>query len=108
MQLCLPLARRNSVVSLLVRCTLSDSVSTIMPFSAGVEQAATSDRAPATSIRQMRQAPVGVQPFKWHRVGMWMPLLSATSRRVWPGVNPTCRPFNVSVLPSIKLSSIRS
>ncbi len=64
MQLWRPLARRNSVVSFLVLWTLSVSVFTVMPFSAGVEHDAINDRAPATSTRQIRQAPVGVQPFR--------------------------------------------
>ena len=39
-------------------------VRTTIPSVTGVEQAAISERAPLTSTRQMRQAPVGVEPFR--------------------------------------------
>ncbi|KAF5039636.1 hypothetical protein DSECCO2_541840 [anaerobic digester metagenome] len=55
------------------RSTRSESVCTIMPSAAGAAQDATRVRAPQTSTTQMRQAPVGVQLGRRHRVGMKMP-----------------------------------
>jgi hypothetical protein len=76
--------------------TRVESVCMTMPFSAGVEQDATRALAPTASTRHTRQAPVGVHPFRWHRVGMLMPFAWATSRIVWPASNDSCLPFMVS------------
>ena len=72
-------------ISLRDATTSGDSVRTTMLGAAGVEQAGSSVRAPFTSTTQIRQAPVGVVPFKWHNVGISMWPRRATSRIVSPG-----------------------
>ncbi len=73
------------------------SVCTSMLGPAGMAQLATRVRAPLTSTRQTRQAPVGVQPLRWQRVGIFTPLAWATSRMVWPGVKGTKAPLRERV-----------
>ncbi len=76
-----------------------------MPGVTGVEQEAIRDRAPLTSTRQTRQAPVGVASLRWQSVGMTTPASRAASRIVCPGLKVVSFPLRVKVVLSMGDSS---